>query len=146
MAHLLITTKDLAWQIADASPRARAEVIREQMSATSSAVVQVFSRDDLLTPYEAPANEIETAIAEIWQGILGIQQIGVNDQFVELGGNSLLAIQMIAITSETFQIDLAVDSFFKEPTIRGLAEVVINQLIAMTDPEILETLISQLED
>lgn len=146
MAHLLITTKDLAWQIADASPRARAEVIREQMSATSSAVVQVFSRDDLLTPYEAPANEIETAIAEIWQGILGIQQIGVNDQFVELGGNSLLAIQMIAITSETFQIDLAVDSFFKEPTIRGLAEVVINQLIAMTDPEILEALISQLED
>lgn len=146
MAHLLITTKDLAWQIADGSPRARAEVIREQMSAPANTVGPVFSRDDLLTPYEAPTNEIETAITEIWQGILGIQQIGVNDQFVELGGNSLLAIQMIAITSETFQIDLAVDSFFKEPTIRGLAEVVINQLIAMTDPEILEALISQLED
>jgi acyl transferase domain-containing protein/acyl carrier protein len=146
MEHLLITTKDLAWQIADGSPRVRAEVIREQMSAPANTVGQIFSRDDLLTPYQAPANEIETAIAEIWQGILGIQQIGVNDQFAELGGNSLLAIQMIAITSETFQIDLAVDSFFKEPTIRGLAEVVIKQLIAMTDPEILEALISQLED
>jgi ATP adenylyltransferase/5',5'''-P-1,P-4-tetraphosphate phosphorylase II len=45
MAHLLITTKDLAWQIADGSPRARAEVIREQMSAPANTVAQFLCDD-----------------------------------------------------------------------------------------------------
>jgi acyl transferase domain-containing protein len=142
--HLVVTTKDLAWQIEDGSPTAKAKAVREQLTATPEERPDP-GRAALKTAFAAPENEIETAIAEIWQGILGIREIGVADDFIELGGNSLLAVQMITVTSETFQVDLAIDSFFRGPTIRSLAGEVVNHLIALADPELLEQLVSDLE-
>ena len=46
--------------------------------------------------YVPPANETETALAEIWQEVLGIQQPGVNDNFFDIGGDSIKAIQVTA--------------------------------------------------
>ena len=145
LPHVVITTKDLSWQIRDGSPSAKARAIHEQIEARGGAGQSVQSRDALQTPYEEPENEVEKAVAEIWQGILGVSQIGARDDFIELGGNSLLAVQMVTVASETFQIDLSIETFFKNPTIRGLAEAVIGQLIAMADPEELEKLVSSLE-
>ena len=142
--HLVVTTKDLAWQIEDGSPTAKAKAVREQLTAAAEERPDP-GRAALKTAFAAPENEIENAIADIWQGILGIREIGVADDFIELGGNSLLAVQMITVTSETFQVDLAIDSFFRRPTIRSLAGEVVNHLIALADPELLEQLVSDLE-
>ena len=111
-----------------------------------AAEAPTHARPSLSTPYEAPANAIEEAVAEIWQGILGISQIGANDDFTEIGGNSLLAVQATAITSDTFSVDLAIDSFTKNPTVRGLAEAVMERLVSMASEETLEEMISELDE
>jgi non-ribosomal peptide synthetase component F/acyl carrier protein len=77
---------------------------------------------DLPTSHVAPRNEIEEAIAGIWQGLLGVGSIGVQDNFFELGGYSLTAIQVILRLNETFQVVLPITSIFESPTIAGLAE------------------------
>jgi len=103
-------------------------------------------RPALSTPYEAPENEIEIAITEIWQGVLGIAQVGVNDSFTELGGNSLLAVQTVASISETFQGELPMESFTGNSTVRTLAATVLEWLVGMTTDESLDDLIATLED
>ncbi|WP_032623434.1 phosphopantetheine-binding protein, partial [Pseudomonas syringae] len=45
--------------------------------------------------YETPIGDIETAIAGIWQALLGIEQVSRHDHFFELGGHSLLAVKLI---------------------------------------------------
>ncbi|HLN60553.1 MAG TPA: acyltransferase domain-containing protein, partial [Symbiobacteriaceae bacterium] len=56
----------------------------------------VYDRPDLLTPYVAPASELERAIAAIWSELLGVGAVGVHDNFFDLGGHSLLAGQVVA--------------------------------------------------
>ncbi len=104
-----------------------------------------YSRPSISTPYQEPENQLEESIAEIWEGILGIGQIGVNDDFTELGGNSLLAVQVVANTAESFQVGLPIDAFFNQPTVRGMAEVVIEQIVAMAGEDKIEELISDME-
>ncbi|MEA2828667.1 MAG: hypothetical protein QOG43_3106, partial [Actinomycetota bacterium] len=74
--------------------------------------------------YTAPRNETEAAIAEIWGELLGLEQVGADDDFFELGGHSLLATQVIARMRKAFDVQLAVHTLFTSPTVAGLAEVV----------------------
>jgi len=78
--------------------------------------------------YVAPTTELEKAITKIWSANIGIKNIGVNDDFFNLGGNSLLAaktmMQIEKITGE--RIPLA--AIFKNPTIRQLANVIENPI------------------
>ncbi len=69
-----------------------------------------------------PGSEIEQKIAEIWKGILGTDQFGVNDSFFELGGHSLGIVQVQGKIKEVFDKDLNVVDMFKYPTIRSLAK------------------------
>jgi amino acid adenylation domain-containing protein/thioester reductase-like protein len=74
--------------------------------------------------YIAPTTPIERRIADIWSQLLGIEEIGLKDNFFELGGHSLLTTQMIAQVEAAFQVILPLLSFFKAPTIAGLAEAI----------------------
>uniref|UniRef100_UPI0004A3AD10 phosphopantetheine-binding protein n=1 Tax=Pseudomonas syringae TaxID=317 RepID=UPI0004A3AD10 len=73
--------------------------------------------------YVAPIGDIETAIAEIWQDLLSIDQVGRHDHFFELGGHSLLAVKLI---ERMRQIDLSADVrvLFSQPTLAALAAAV----------------------
>lgn len=85
------------------------------------------NRPNLSSQYIAPRNEIEQAVAAIWQELLGIE-IGINDNFFELGGHSLLAIQVIARLRTTFQVELPIRSLlFEAPTVAKIAEVIAGQ-------------------
>jgi len=77
--------------------------------------------------YAAPANETEKKIVEIWQAILGIKKIGVEDDFFQLGGDSILASQCIARIREEFQVDLSLRKIFEQPLLKALSKEVINQ-------------------
>lgn len=103
-----------------------------------------YERPELDTPFEEPDNEIEKSIATIWRGILGIDKIGVNDTFNELGGNSLLAIQTISNIAEEFNIDLQAHEFFENATIRGLAGIIVNKILVMHSEVDLENILSEL--
>ncbi|WP_147477834.1 phosphopantetheine-binding protein, partial [Pseudomonas syringae] len=71
--------------------------------------------------YEAPAGEIEHALAEIWQALLGLERVGRHDHFFELGGHSLLAVQLVSRLRQRFEVEVALRDVFAEPTLQGLA-------------------------
>ncbi len=74
--------------------------------------------------YEAPANEIERKLAEIWGEVLGLQKLGVNNPFFEIGGNSLSAIRIISRIYKTFEREISIQDFFARSTVRKLAEFI----------------------
>jgi amino acid adenylation domain-containing protein len=74
--------------------------------------------------YAAPQGQIETAIAQIWQSLLGIERIGRHDDFFELGGHSLLAVQMVSRVRQTLGVEIALRELFAHPTLVQLASIV----------------------
>ncbi|WP_442603414.1 amino acid adenylation domain-containing protein [Paenibacillus sp. KN14-4R] len=78
------------------------------------------------TEYEAPRNETEEKLVEIWQEVLHVDVVGINDNFFILGGHSLKAIKMAAIVQRDLLAEISVDEIFKNPTVRQLAEYVGN--------------------
>lgn len=72
--------------------------------------------------YVAPRNEIEKIITSVWKEALDVEQIGVNDNFFEVGGHSLLMVQVHSKLSELFESKLSIAEMFAKPTISALAE------------------------
>lgn len=72
----------------------------------------------------APRNPIEQEVARIWQEVLDWEQIGIHDTFRNLAGNSLQTVQMLTEVNKTFQTNLPLIDFLKDPTISGLAKAI----------------------
>jgi non-ribosomal peptide synthase protein (TIGR01720 family) len=83
---------------------------------------QFYARPDLSNNYVAPRNEIEQKIANVWQEVLGIEKIGIYDNFLEIGGDSLLSIQITARANKA-GLRFTNQHLFEYPTIVQLAEV-----------------------
>ncbi len=79
-----------------------------------------LSRPELATPYVAPRTPVESALARVWTSVLGVEGIGVHDNFLEVGGDSILAIRICARVHEA-GLSLAPLSLFRHPTIAQLA-------------------------
>jgi amino acid adenylation domain-containing protein len=79
------------------------------------------NRPELDTPYAPPASEIERAVAEIWEAHLKIAGIGIDDPFLEIGGDSLAAVIIAARIQEHFGCEVPMASLFEFPTIRSLS-------------------------
>ncbi|MFK8105467.1 MAG: phosphopantetheine-binding protein, partial [Saprospiraceae bacterium] len=71
--------------------------------------------------YVAPTTTIETQLVEIWQEVLGVEQIGILDNFFDLGGNSLNAIRINAKIRQELDLELEIKNLFHLKTIRDLA-------------------------
>jgi acyl transferase domain-containing protein/acyl carrier protein len=84
------------------------------------------ARPNLSIDYVKPANDLENAIAAIWQRILGIDRIGRNDNFFDLGGHSLLATRLISQLRDEFHCEVPINKFFEAPTIGEVAELIRN--------------------
>lgn len=80
------------------------------------------SRPMLEEQYVAPRNELEESITEMWREILGLERIGIHDDFFDVGGNSLHAMQIMAKVTNMFDVYLPLYSLFDTPTIAGLAQ------------------------
>ncbi|MFI5957625.1 SDR family oxidoreductase [Cryptosporangium sp. NPDC051539] len=78
-------------------------------------------RPDLLTPYVEPAEGTERALADIWARVLRLDKVGADDDFFRLGGNSLVAIELIAKVRRDLQVPVPVAAMLGFPTVRGLA-------------------------
>jgi thioesterase domain-containing protein/acyl carrier protein len=64
---------------------------------------------------------VEARVAEVWEEVLGVQGIGVDDDFFQIGGHSLLAVRMVAAIRDRFGRAVSLASFLREPTIAGVA-------------------------
>ncbi|MCK9708551.1 amino acid adenylation domain-containing protein [Pseudomonas syringae pv. syringae] len=84
--------------------------------------------------YEAPAGDIEHALAQIWQALLGLERVGRHDHFFELGGHSLLAVQLVSRLRQRFEVEVALRDVFAEPTLQGLARQVANARLSAQTP------------
>uniref|UniRef100_UPI001E4A91AC condensation domain-containing protein n=1 Tax=Pseudomonas syringae TaxID=317 RepID=UPI001E4A91AC len=84
--------------------------------------------------YEAPAGDVEHALAEIWQVLLGLERVGRHDHFFELGGHSLLAVQLVSRLRQRFEVEVALRDVFAEPTLQGLARQVASARLSAQTP------------
>lgn len=86
-------------------------------------------RPSLKVPYVAVEGEFEADLAMLWGEALGIEPIGRNDHFFELGGDSLLAIQLIARVRRDYGVNIHPTELFKSPTIAALSLLIETRLI-----------------
>jgi amino acid adenylation domain-containing protein len=73
--------------------------------------------------FVAPRNKLEFQLAKIWQKVLGIQSIGIHDNFFDLGGHSLLAVTLLSRIEKMFDKHLHLMRFYQAPTIAQLANL-----------------------
>ncbi|GGA35435.1 non-ribosomal peptide synthetase [Dyella nitratireducens] len=71
--------------------------------------------------YAEPVSDVEKKLAALWQQVLGVERVGLHDNFFQLGGDSLSAAEMIARFPEYFGMELPLASLFEASTIAGLA-------------------------
>lgn len=79
-----------------------------------------LARPELEQAFMAPTSPTQLILAEIWQQVLGVERIGVHDSFFELGGDSLMAIQVVSKAREA-GLSISIHQLFQSPTIDGLA-------------------------
>lgn len=91
-------------------------------------------RPALAVPYAQPGDEIEEAIAEYWQDILGVEPVGRDDDFYLLGGHSLLATQIVTRVRARFGVELSLLLLLNRPTVAGFAEQIRELLAAGAGP------------
>jgi acyl transferase domain-containing protein len=147
--RLIVSTGDLQARIrqwltaeslqgTDAAPGGEAEAHAEGFAAEP--------RPQLKADYVAPGSELETKLANIWQGLLGIGRIGVHDDFFELGGHSLLATQLASRLRQTFRVNLPLRELFATPTISALARVIVRRQAERADEANVAQILSTLEN
>jgi amino acid adenylation domain-containing protein len=103
--------------VLDRLPRnARGKIDRTALPTPTS------TRPDLSTPFLAPTSDLECRIAEIWAELLEIDDIGLADNFFDLGGESLTALRMLMRVEQQIGIRVPPD-FFHDPTIAHLAQL-----------------------
>ena len=83
--------------------------------------------EDGTTHRKLPQNELERTVASIWQEVLHSEEIGVNDNFFDLGGSSLLMTQVNRKLRDTLSIDISITELFRYPTISSLAKHITKQ-------------------
>jgi hypothetical protein len=93
-----------------------------------------YPRPALAEPYQAPATELETYLANLWSELLLTTPIGRNDNFFELGGHSLLGLQLLPRIRDKYKIALEPRELFANPTIAKLA-VSIQEKLMPTNAE-----------
>jgi len=90
-------------------------------------------------PFVAPRTEVEGAIAAIWQEVLHLEQLSVDANFFEAGGNSLAAMQALSQLRQTFSIDLSIRQFFTAQTLAEQAAVLESLLAAQSSAAITQS-------
>ncbi len=75
--------------------------------------------------YVAPRTQIEEVVAATWSQVLGIERVGIHDDFFTLGGHSLLAMHVVSRLRTALELEIPLRGFFETPTIAGLADRII---------------------
>jgi acyl carrier protein len=142
--QVAIASVDLNWLLRELG--SVADEGHLETKSASPALTMAHTRPNVATPYVAPRTDLEQSIAEVWQSLLGIAEVGIHDNFLELGGHSLMAIQLASRIRDTFEIDLPVARFYKNPTVAGLAEAVVQVLAAQADSETIEQALREVQE
>jgi acyl-CoA synthetase (AMP-forming)/AMP-acid ligase II len=81
--------------------------------------------DIVEVPYVAPRTLTEEELAQLWEKVLGRSQISIHQRFRDVGGDSMLAMLLLAQVSQRFQLEISAVSFFDRPTIAEQAALIV---------------------
>jgi len=119
--QIAVSTRDLPALIAHQEALSPASVLAGlEAEAAPRSALEAHPRPSLGTPYLAPRNELEARLAMLWQSLLGIDPVGIHDNFMELGGDSVLSLQMVA-RARRAGLELTLAQVLEHPTIAELA-------------------------
>ncbi len=96
-----------------------------------------MTRPALDVSFVAPKGPIEETLAKMWVEILGIERIGARDNFFDLGGNSLSAMQVVARMEKTFNVRVTLKTFFESPTIASSSKTLSANVKPTEDLDVL---------
>lgn len=111
----------------------------------SALLYPTVTRPSLANAYRAPGTPVETLLAAIWCEVLGLELVGMDDNFLELGGNSLTAIQIIARVCSSCQVNLSIQQLFTAPTIATMAQTITEHQTNLANDAALEKLLNEVE-
>jgi amino acid adenylation domain-containing protein len=104
----------------------------------------VPARPEIEEAYIAPQTPIEETLAAIWAEVLGIERIGIRDNFFDLGGHSLLATQVVSRVRKAFKVELSLANFFEAITVEELSRMVISKESVLGQSERIAELLKEI--
>jgi|GEM_PF-516325 len=121
VAQIVVSTADLQARL---NEWIALTSLHDSESSTSAEGASLHPRPNLPNPYVAPRNDFERNLSVIWQQVLGIEQVGVEDDFFQLGGHSLLVTQLLNKLRKVYPVEIPIRSLFESPTVAGMATLV----------------------
>jgi len=103
------------------------------------------ARPALARPYADPRTPVEAELARLWAQVLDLEQVGVHDTFLDLGGHSLAAMQIVARVHETWHVDIPLRALLEAPTVADMALAIAQGMASDIDPELLDRILSEVE-
>jgi len=103
------------------------------------------TRPDLENPFIPPRTPVEETLVGIWSKIFGIDQVGIHDKFLELGGTSLMGTRVVYHIRAIYRLELSVRHIFENPTIAELAVVITQRSVEQNQPKDIDNILSELE-
>jgi acyl carrier protein len=140
--HVLVSTSDYL-AVAEASAHDFAQVYLEELRTAAAA--SRHHRPDLPTPYVRPRGDTEVTVGAIWEELLGIAAIGVDDDFFALGGDSLIGTQLMTRIKRACGVKLSTKALYDRRTIRSLCEAIDEAVVAQTSDEAFRMALEQVE-
>ena len=104
-----------------------------------------YARPNMSTAFVTPRSGLEHQLSEIWQDLLGIEQVGAYDNFFDLGGHSLLATKLATRLRELFQVDLPLRTIFEAPTVAEMAMVIVQKQASQVDGDTLGLMLADIK-
>jgi amino acid adenylation domain-containing protein len=83
------------------------------------------NRPELDMPFVSPRTPAENELARIWSEVLALNEVGIHDNFFDLGGHSLAATRVVSQVIKTFQLEIPLHSLFQAPTVAEMAAVIV---------------------
>ncbi|MFI9722932.1 SDR family NAD(P)-dependent oxidoreductase [Streptomyces sp. NPDC052396] len=120
---VLVSTRDLGELLARHEAYTTDDHIAV-IGGLSIAPAAARNRDALTAPYAAPKTPAQLAIADWFRDLLGLEQVGAEDDFFELGGDSLLALRLLSHLRDSYGVEIPMARMFAGPTVAALAAAV----------------------
>ena len=134
LAHVLVSTGDLGARL-------------DTWTRLSRRAVSPATSRDTGVPHRPPSSPLEAKVAEIWGRALGVENLGVDDDFFLLGGSSLVGLQILSEMRGELDVELPLRSFFEARTVAGVVEVVgAERAKAAAEAEHMADLLAEIEN
>jgi amino acid adenylation domain-containing protein len=124
LSQVVVCTRDLSLLLKQESIYKESPLQGRSGEKLSLGITLPQRQFQLSAPYIAPKNEIQQKLVQIWQNFLDIEPVGIQDDFYELGVDSLMAITLAVKIHKTLDVQVPIPVFFSQPTIERVARYI----------------------